>query len=290
MFPFDLPGPQFLTFYAVFASVVIVAFYFGRRFLESGPLPSVDLTDPLLFACLRGGPKEVVRVATVGLIDRGLLKVSGRTVTRSAEAKSGIVHRRLEQQVLIHFEHGGEIDSIFNRSAAERVAAEDYESQLTRLRLVPDAGVLKMRVRLLVATLVALLGVGGIKLIIALAAGRSNVMFLIVLMAVAVAVAAIIGDPYRTVLGDSYLSGLRSMFQGLRDRASAIRPGSGSREVLWLTALFGVAVLPTSAFPFVPQLWPKPKPTSSSGCGSASGSSGGGGCGGGGGGCGGCGS
>jgi len=290
MFPFDLPGPQFLAFYAVFATAVIAALHFGRKRYESEllpqSLPQADLTDPLLFACLRGGPKEVVRVATVGLLDRGLLTASGRTVTWSAQTKPDMVHRRIEREVLNHFEHGADVDSILKQSAAERVAAEDYESRLGRLQLIPDSKVLRMRSRFFVAALAALLGVGGLKLIVALAAGRSNVLFLIVLMVVGAIVAFKIRSPYRTVLGDSYLANVRSMFEGLRGRASAMRPGSGSRELLWLTSLFSVAALPASAFPFVPQLWRNPGASSGmAGCGSSGGS----GCGGGGGGCGGCG-
>jgi len=293
MFPFDLPGPQFLGFYALFASAVIAAFHFGRRQYESGPIPSIDLTDPFLFACLRGGPKEVVRIATLGLIDRGLLKAegaSGSMLTRAPEAKPELVRRRIEKEVLSYFERSADIDSVLERPAAERVAAEDYEDQLRRYQLVPDAEMLKTRFLFLAATLAALIGVAGTKLAVALSAGRSNVLFLIVMMAIAAFVAIKIRSPYRTALGDACLDGVRSMFSGLQGRAASIRPGSGSRELLWLTALFGAAALPTSAFPFVPQLWPKPRQSSSSGCGSSCGSSGGSGCGGGGGGCGGCGS
>jgi hypothetical protein len=136
--------------------------------------------------------------------------------------------------------------------------------------------------------LAVLLGVGGIKLFVALQAGRTNVGFLIVIMIIATIVVVKCSHPYRTALGDSYLESIRSVFKGLLDRASTIRPGSGSRELLWLTALFGAAMLPTAAFPFVPELWPR---SSSIGGGATCGSSSGGsGCGGGGGGCGGCGS
>jgi uncharacterized protein (TIGR04222 family) len=292
MFPFDLPGPQFLGFYALFAIAVIAAFYFGRRQYESGPIPSIDLTDPFLFACLRGGPKEVVRIATLGLIDRGLLKATGAagsTLARAPEAKPELVRRRIEKEVLSYFEHPEDINSILQRPAIERVAADDYEDRLRRDRLVPDAETLKTRFLFLVATLAALIGVGGTKLIVALSAGRSNVMFLIVMMAIATFVAVKIRSPYRTATGDACLAGARSMFSALQGRGASIKPGSGSRELLWLTALFGAAALPTSAYPHVPQLWPKPQASGSgSGCGSSCGS--GSGCGGGGGGCGGCGS
>src|SRR5262249_41860319 len=96
MHPFDLPGPQFLVFYVVFAAVVIAAFYFGRRRYESGPLPPTNPTDPLLFACLRGGPKEVVRVAMLGLLDRGLLKPQQGGQKDKTDAAPGLVRRRIE--------------------------------------------------------------------------------------------------------------------------------------------------------------------------------------------------
>ena len=139
-----------------------------------------------------------------------------------------------------------------------------------------------MRIRFLMIALAALIGVGAIKLLVALSAGRSNVEFLIVLMILAVVLAIKVRGSYRTAAGESYLGSIRSMFSELQRRASEIRPGSGSRELLWLTALFGAAALPASAFPFVQRLWPQPaRSTTTSGCGGASYSSG---CGGGGGG------
>jgi uncharacterized protein (TIGR04222 family) len=292
MFPFDLPGPSFLLFYGLFAIAVIAALYFGRSRYESGPLPSIDLKDPLLFACLRGGPKEVLSVATLGLIDRGLLHATGRTVTRSTEAKPGLVGRRIEKEVLNYLKTPAQIDAILQDAALLRVASEDYEEQLRRFQLVPDADILAKRFLFLMTASAALVGVGGIKLAVALSASRSNIGFLILMMAVAVFVVFKIRGPYRTAMGDSYLASIRNMFAGLSERASAIRPGSGSRDLLWLTALFGLAAVPTAAFPFVPQLWPKPATASgsSSGGGSSCGSGGSSGCGGGGGGCGGCGS
>jgi uncharacterized protein (TIGR04222 family) len=294
MFPFDLPGPQFLVFYALFAIAVFAALHLGRRHLESGPAPSLDLKDPLLFACLRGGPKETLSVATLGLIDRGLLHATGRTITPSSEAKPELVSRRIEKELLNYFRQAGAMRMPLNDAALLRVASEEYEEQLRRHRLVPDPAMLRTRLLLLIAALAALLGVGGIKLAVALSAGRTNVGFLIIMMTVAVFLAFKSRGPYRTALGDSHLASIRNMFTGLRERASSIRPGDGSRELLWLTALFGIAALPTSAFPFVPELWPKSTAaaaaTSNSGCGSSCGGGGSGCGGGGGGGCGGCGS
>src|SRR5215813_9484682 len=139
MYPFDLPGPQFLAFYIPFATIVIAAFYFVRRRYESGPLPPVRPTDPLLFACLRGGPKEVVRVATLGLLDRGRLKIPGAAGAAQTQPGLGLPHRRIEKEILEHFKSPDDLDSVVDRPAIQRVAVEDYESELIRLRLLPDA-------------------------------------------------------------------------------------------------------------------------------------------------------
>jgi uncharacterized protein (TIGR04222 family) len=289
MFPFNLPGPEFLAFYVVFAIAVIAAFYAARNYYEAGSAPAAELTDPLLLACLRGGPKEVVRVAMLGLIDRGLLRTADRTVTRAPEATPDLVRRRIDKEVLNYFARPADVDAVLERPSVLRVAEEDYEERLRRLGLIPDSGMLWRRFLLWIATLAALLGVGGTKLVVALHTGHRNVAFLIVLMAVAAFVATKMRSPYRSAVGSSYLANIRSMFEDLHKRASSIRPGSGSRELLWLTALFGVATLPASAFPFIKHLWPALSSTSSSGGGSSCGS-GSSGCGGGGGGCGGCGS
>jgi uncharacterized protein (TIGR04222 family) len=104
MFPFDLSGPHFLQFYLLLAVAVLSGLYFARRLFEGGETPMAGRTDPYLYACLAGGPKAVIRVATVGLIDRGLLHVSGNLVSRSLAAVPGATRSRVEQAILHHFQ------------------------------------------------------------------------------------------------------------------------------------------------------------------------------------------
>ena len=64
MNPFDLPGPEFLLFYTIFSAVVLGGLVFWRRRAELSAAPArIDLSDPYLIAYLRGGKKEVLRVA-----------------------------------------------------------------------------------------------------------------------------------------------------------------------------------------------------------------------------------
>jgi uncharacterized protein (TIGR04222 family) len=285
MNPFALPGPKFLAFYALFACAVLLALYVARRHKESGPLPNLELKDPYLFACLNGGAAQVVRIAVLGLIDRGVLQVSGDTLKHSPGVRITASWSGIERQVLEFFTRPSSIEAALNDRRLLDFVRTNYERRLRSDRLVPDDTVRRARYTLLFAAILALGAVGGAKVWIALAAGRQNVAFLIILMAAAAVAAVNIANPYRTSLGDAYLGSLRSLFSHLRDRAATIRPGGGSRDLLWLTALFGAGVLPAAAFPFVRDLFPKPASDSGGGsCGSS------GGCGGGGGGCGGCGS
>lgn len=75
MNPFDLPGPQFLLVYIFFAGLVIAGLVFSRRHAElSSSMPRIDLSDPYLIAYLRGGEKEVERVARYANSSNGLSK------------------------------------------------------------------------------------------------------------------------------------------------------------------------------------------------------------------------
>lgn len=287
MNPFTLPGPQFLVFYAAFAAAVLLLLHFGRRLRESGPLPRAELKDPYLFACLSDGPAQVVRVATIGLADRGLLKVNGGTAETVLHDAPGFGAPRIEGRILDHFRGGASLSSAIQNRELLAAAGTDYEHRLRSFGLLPDAATQRVRRFALVLALLALIGVGGAKVLYALSIGRSNVEFLIILTAAATFIATRIWNPYRTRRGDDHLASVQSLFTNLRGRATSLRPGGNTRDLLWLTALFGVALLPATAFPAIAHVWPRPASGSSSSCGGGGGS----GCGGGGGGgCGGCGS
>jgi len=288
MNPFTLPGPQFLLFYLLFAIATLLLLYLWRHSHESGRLPNLALKDPYLFACLSGGAAEVIRVAVFNLVDRGLLQLSGSTFTTAPGFAPDAGRTRVEKDVLRFFKYPETLAAVLRQTSVRASAINDYENVLRTFRLIPHAQAWRRRHLGIGVAVLALLGVGGTKIAIALSVGRTNVWILVVMMIAAVIVAVMISYPYRTSLGSAYLASLRSLFSDLRARAGSIRPGGGSRDLLWLTALFGIDALPAAAFPFA-QLFQRK--SASSGCGSGGcGSGGGSGCGGGGGGCGGCGS
>src|SRR5688572_6470436 len=113
MNPFDLPGPQFLAFYAALGLVVVVLVSILRRMAESGPVPKVDVSDPYLIAYLRGGENEALRVATVSLVDRGLLIAEDENLRAKKNVSLDGVRRPIEKALLRKFMQSHKATIIF---------------------------------------------------------------------------------------------------------------------------------------------------------------------------------
>ncbi|HUA21989.1 MAG TPA: TIGR04222 domain-containing membrane protein [Bryobacteraceae bacterium] len=290
--PFDLRGPEFLVFYIALGAVALLVLYLLRYVGQSSEAPRMDLSDPYLIAYLRGGQNEVLRVATVSLIDRGFLEASGTKVSAVRERPASLLRLPLEQHLYNFFAPvPAEASLVFKAREFDR-EAKAYEKELAQLDFVPgtaarNAQTLRLGVALLVLWMVA-----AIKLAVAFQRGRSNVAFLILLAVVFSVLAGKAGRPRITRSGAAMVASLRTLFSGLKDRASLFTPGADATDVLMLAAVFGIAAMPATVFPHVRTLYPRAAKSASSGCGSSCGSSCGSGCGGGGcgGGCGGCGS
>ena len=316
MNPFDLSGPEFLVFYILFAFAVLALLGFSRRF---GAAPETDrppMDDPYFVACLRGGEKECVRVATLALIDRGLLAIRSSGTSALTGAPMGenrlecidpqapsTVRRPIEKEILEAFTPSSPVSSTLD-SLQYGSACQAYARRLEQLGLVhsPDArDSFPYRIWIAVALLLA---VAVIKVFLALSRGRTNVLFLVLLAIIACFAATRFNSPFRTVNGERFLQSVRSLFANLRLRASMLRAGGGSSDLTWLAAAFGLDAVPSLVFPHVSMLTVRPagsppdsgfslfgKSNNSCGtfssCGGGCGSGCGSGCGGG---CGGCGS
>ena len=87
------------------------------------------------------------------------------------------------------------------------------------------------------------------KIMIALARGRHNVFFLVLLTLLAIFLAYKVSNPFRTLKGSHLLADLRTLFGSLKNRASGLTPGGATGELALLAAVFGMAALPTTVFP-----------------------------------------
>jgi uncharacterized protein (TIGR04222 family) len=291
MFPFTLGGPQFLGFYALFAAVVLAAYFYYRSSLgETSATPRLtELTsDPYRIVFLRADRGEAVRVAVVNLVDRGLLEWSGATVV----AKGGgtdFVRRSLDRAIL-NVCAGPRTVAGLETDPRVAAACAEYERDLETKGLVLGQGDRFAASAAFTVVLLVLVGVGGARLIQGFVRGHSNIIFLLLLGAVAVWIAHKLDFGPATPAGRHALNSLQTLTERVKRQIDKLRAGGATNEALLLAAVFGIYALP-AAFSFVEQMFPRSRPGRSDGssCGSSScGSScgGGGSCGGG---CGGCG-
>jgi uncharacterized protein (TIGR04222 family) len=296
MNPLDLRGPEFLLFYGVLAAATIAAVIWWRRAADPrGPAPG-RLTDAYRIAYLRGGRNEAIRVATLSLIDRGLLHAKGDLVVSTPDAARAVEHP-LERAILASCTQRREARDLFSLDGPG-AAAERERGPLEAQGLLPDAGTRRARrARALLAALL-LGGVAFGKLAVALARGRSNVALLIIFAIIALSVLVKTANPRLTRRGAETLEDLRTLFAGLRGRVHRLVSGGATQEAALVSAVFGVGALAAAPpFAYAKDLFPRAAApgvgggTTVSSCGAACGSSGGSSCGGGGcgGGCGGCG-
>jgi uncharacterized protein (TIGR04222 family) len=313
--PFDLRGPEFLLFYIVFSAVVLFILFFLRKLDERRDSGKPPLDDPYLIACLRGGESEALRVATLSLIDRGLLilKRSGTSVLFPGAAENHLelkdpaaidtVKRPIEKSILEAFKTAKPVSSTLDLLVG-CTACSDYACKLEEFGLLPDPEIRSVRRRRLMLAIYVLLGVAGLKIVIALSRGRTNIIFLIILAGLVAYVTSRTSNPFRTARGEKFLEDVKSLFSSLRLRAASLRPGGASSDLVWLASAYGLREVPPILFPEVTALYAG-RPSRGSGgwdfsswgsgdssCGTTSSCGGGGGCGGSGGcggGCGGCG-
>lgn len=290
MNPFDLRGPQFLLFYLLLAGMLLAAVSILRRRLEArwatGPMPV--LHDPYAIAYLRGGKNELLRVAVISLVDRGLLYASGNNLATTQAGREVQVRKRIEEDLLRRCLVVHTPGELF-RSDALDAGVLEYEHVLAQHKLVADFEIRRARTWLTNGAIAILLAVSLAKIAVALSRGRTNIAILVLLTLLAIGFARQIGFPRQTVRGKQFLAELQNLFQSLRLRASQIRPGGANADLALAAAVFGIDVLSQRDFAWTRVLHPPQGSAGSSSCGSGSscGSScGGGGCGGG---CGGCG-
>jgi uncharacterized protein (TIGR04222 family) len=150
-----------------------------RRARESSDSSRVTLTDPYLIAYLRGGKNEALRLGTVSLIDRGLLVVRGSRL-RSDWQATDIITNPIEKALLQKFLVEDEAISIYKNSALE-AACQRYLETLSKQGLLPDETTRTDRMTRFIIGGAFLFFVAFTKIMIALARGRHNILFLVLL-------------------------------------------------------------------------------------------------------------
>jgi uncharacterized membrane protein YgcG len=169
---------------------------------------------------------------------------------RRAELSPSTPRIDLSDPYLIAYLRGGEKEVALLRTHTPSdqtlgldEACKAYDKTLRRARLLPDEYVTRARLFRLIIAGFLLAGVAVIKLVLALAAGRSNVGFLILLTIAAVVIASVVSFPRLTESGKAMLEDVKSLYSGLRHRAVPSTAGSAGVEPMMFAAVFGVGAL-----------------------------------------------
>jgi len=309
----DLAGPPFLAFYI---AVIVLTCIACRRAIRSRdatgfrePPPIPGRPDPYEMAYLRGGENEVIRTGYFALLRRGYVQVvkAKKRFQKVTESRICRVDSPPPEGELSALEL-----RLYRESATPRAAAEMFKSGGLASKIADACSIYRKRLEAeellsppevksaswptwLVGTAV-LLALGGYKLAVAHAKGRTNVEFLVILMCVgpillglvvAVASARRLSDR-----GRAYLKGIKIAYQGIKKPAPRANvAATDDTAAMLMVGVFGLATLKGTAHSGYSDMFAQAATASGSsgGCGGAG--CGGGGCGGGGcgGGCGGCG-
>ena len=298
MNPFDLPGPQFLAFYAVLGIVVVWSVIVVKRRAEGGEPVRLPSMDPYLITYLRGGAAEAVSLGVAVLVDRQLLAIgSDDTVIRREHVNPMHGSNDLERAILEQCATPEDPRDLTGSKRLQDVARRSYEPQLLHMRLLAETDTRSRRLLQAGLAIVVLIAVAAIKVAIGVARNRPVSFLVLFAVGFSAVTLAVVVRGRRTVLGEQVLADLTTLFDSLRDRANELRPYSSTSELALLIAVFGLGAVPLSAFPFRRAFTPAAETSSwsstsscgSSSCGGSSCGGGGSSCGGGGG-CGGCGS
>lgn len=288
--PFALTGFQFLLFYLLLGGAVWLGMRWWIARLETADerAPASLANDPYAIAYLRAGGVEALKIATISLVDRGLLKADGENLKIKNKDALKAAHRPIEQAVLSRYQTSGPAEDIL--SGAESLpACRQYREKLKEQDLLVGPRFMETRFIPGVAALACLWTATAIKTTVALAQGRHNLLFLFILSVVFSVVVFYTLKKRTTARGDALLADLKVLFARLKARSNKLTAGGQTNEAALVAAVFGIAVLPSLLFPFIHKLYPvKTSDSSSSGgsdgggdSGSSCGSSCGGGCGGG---------
>lgn len=292
----DMPGPNFLFFYAAVIVVTLIVCGILRRMGDttaSLPAPLIPTQpDPYEIAYLRGGEKEVAQVAVFNLIQRNFLQI----------VKTGF-KRRIQQvmplpnsNLLYPMEH-----TVFDWFSTPRTASQTFSSTLSNLlttfctpyqrRLEEEQFLSSSQMKVaagrtwLLGALI-IVGLGGYKLYVASVKGYSNVGFLIFMGIFAfIILTSVCTVPRLSTRGKEYLRQLQRAFEPLKAKIAEGTVAAHDTAYMLTVGLFGVSVLARTPYSEYQKMYRTVSSSSSNG-----GSCGGGSCGGGGGGCGGCGS
>ncbi|MBI1355331.1 MAG: TIGR04222 domain-containing membrane protein [Acidobacteria bacterium] len=247
----SMPGPQFLGLYFVVIAATLAACWAALRTVSGdGPEPMVPVNpDPYQLAWLRGGDDEVARLAIIDLARRGLLHESpgrgllGKPRVRPSKEPPPRGLAAGPRMVMEAFkQHDLPLAGMLKQAAfrdAVRSIVDPIAAQFGDSFLVSSA----QRLYVFGFGALAILGLGGYKLVVALSKGRTNVGFLCLFALIGTGVLWALTRARLNSRGRLYLERAKGAYRELETRPKMEGTGLQPQELLLAVALFGAPVL-----------------------------------------------
>jgi uncharacterized protein (TIGR04222 family) len=289
-------GPEFLVWYAtvIIATVATCRWAVRRQDRTAGLAPALVpiSTNPIEVAYLRGGPNEVLRLLIVDLLRRGWLMImdgNPQRLARSQPSGEDDACTTMERDVLSWFSGPRSVQETFGQGSVIRqieAGCAQHRERLLAEELLASKSAMQAAWPVIVVGAVIIVGLGGLRLLTALQAGRPNVGILLVAGVAGLALLWSFSRPTRlTARGRDYIRRLREAF-GRSDRQHDAMPNTeASHWTPLLVGVYGVGILAETPSHAYAGLFPKASKSgfeiSTDGCASCGSSCGGcGGCGG----------
>ncbi len=255
MNPYDLNGPEFLGLYFLLGLVLLggMRWWLRREVSERLPLSPDMTSDPYRIALLHGGMNEAIKVATISLIDRGLLRARYDILSATNADAVALVKRPIEKEILRTYSSPQKIQRSPNDKLFSICA--DYENELKKHGLLPSDSEKLQRFFAAFVVIAVLLTITMFRLANAFAHGRHNVMNLVFLTIVFCAAGVYMVSKRPTARGAALLADLRVLFERLKKRAALVRGGGETSELALLAAVFGMQSLDLTDLPDVTRLY-----------------------------------
>ncbi len=210
----------------------------ARRRNEPGSAAAARLTEPYRIAYLRDGARETLRVVVISLISRQQLHVVDASRVAAAPGSQESVSHPLERGILERCRVAVPAAGLIDADLID--LAEAQRDGLEQQGLLPNDQEREARAMRAAAAIAVLGLVGVLKIVIALSRGKSNVLFLVVLIGLGVTAVITTAFPRLTRRGRRTLEDLRYLLQGLRQKVQSYLLLAPADAAL-LTAVYGVA-------------------------------------------------
>ncbi|MBD1882068.1 TIGR04222 domain-containing membrane protein [Coleofasciculus sp. FACHB-T130] len=269
----DMYGPHFLLFYAcVIVTTLLVCWRSVQDPSTNQSLPLIPAEpDPYEIAFLRGGEFELTKLVVFELIQRGYLQVNGQYLKQASEHPDLGQLKPIEREVFDWFSSSRKASEMkyswsLPASLTQKYTVYEQHLQNEQLLYADEWKAWNINIGLIGATLI--FSLGSYKLLVALAKGRHNVGFLIIMGVFSIIMLLwLISQPPRlSDRGQRYLRRLQGTFAQLKQKATASLPYELNYNLL--VAVFGVEALARTPYFYYQEAFLPELSNSSSGRGS----------------------